>query len=37
MGRFYGIKIQNGYMTIKEVPKLWENSTKKWLKENIIQ
>lgn len=35
MGKFYGLKIKNGDMTIEKVPILWKNSTKKWLKENI--
>lgn len=35
MGRFYGIKIKNNNMTIDDVPILWINSTKKWLKENM--
>ncbi len=34
MGRFYGIKILNGYMTIEDVPKLWRAATEKWLAEN---
>lgn len=34
MGRFYGLKIRDGDMTIKDVPKLWVKVTEKWLKEN---
>ncbi len=34
MGRFYGIKILKGDMTIEDVPKLWRVATEKWLSEN---
>ena len=34
MGRFYGLKVLNGEMTIEEVPKLWKTATEKWLEEN---
>lgn len=34
MGRFYGIKILNGDMTIEEVPKLWKKATRQWLDKN---
>lgn len=34
MGRFYGIKIKNGDITIDAVPKLWRAATEKWLAEN---
>ena len=34
MGRFYGLKIRSGLMSVKEVPKLWRAVTEKWLKEN---
>ncbi len=34
MGRFYGIKIKNGEMTLDEVPKLWQKAVGKWLSEN---
>lgn len=34
MGRFYGLKILNGDMTIDEVPKLWKKSTREWLDKN---
>lgn len=34
MGKFYGLKIKNGDMTIDDVPKLWRKSTEKWLSEN---
>ena len=31
MGRFYGIKIKKGEMTIEEVPKLWKTVTENWI------
>lgn len=31
MGRFYGLKIKNGDMTLEEVPKLWRTATENWL------
>ena len=34
MARFYGTKIKNGEMELKDVPKLWKSATEKWLKEN---
>lgn len=34
MGRFYGLKIKAGEMTLEDVPKLWRNVTETWLKEN---
>lgn len=34
MGRFYGLKIRNKEMALKDVPKLWRAATEKWLKEN---
>lgn len=34
MGRFYGIKIKNGEMTIDEVPKLWRTATENWITNN---
>ena len=34
MGRFYGLKVKSGDMTIEEVPKLWKTMTEKWLKES---
>ncbi len=34
MGRFYGLKIQAGEMTLEDVPKLWRSATEVWLKEN---
>lgn len=36
MGRFYGIKILKGDITIEEVPKLWRTATEKWLAENSL-
>lgn len=34
MGRFYGIKIKNGDMTLDNVPKLWKTTTENWLNKN---
>lgn len=34
MGRFYGIKIKQGKITIDEVPPLWRTLTEKWMNEN---
>lgn len=34
MGRFYGIKIKKGDITIERVPKLWRTSTENWLLAN---
>lgn len=34
MGRYYGLKIRSGEMTLDQVPKLWKTVTEKWLKEN---
>lgn len=34
MGRFYGLKIKNGEITIEQVPKFWKRVTEKWLAEN---
>ena len=34
MGRYYGLKIRSGEMTLEQVPKLWKKVTEKWLKEN---
>lgn len=31
MGAFYGIRIRNRLMTIKEVPQFWRAKTEKWL------
>lgn len=31
MGRFYGLKIKNGDMTLEEVPKLWRTATENWI------
>lgn len=33
MGRFYGLKIQRGEMTMEQVPRLWQAVTQKWLRE----
>ncbi len=34
MRRFYGIKILNGDMEIKDIPPLWKKVTETWLNEN---
>lgn len=34
MGRFYGLKILNGDMTIENVPRLWKKLTQDWLDKN---
>lgn len=34
MGKFYGVKIENGDMKIEDVPKLWRKSTQNWLETN---
>lgn len=34
MGRFYGIKIKNGEMTIEQVSIYWMPRVEKWLSEN---
>ena len=34
MAKFYGLKIKNGYLEIREVPKLWRDATEKWLEDN---
>lgn len=34
MGRFYGIKIKNGEMTIEQVGIYWRSRVEKWLSEN---
>ena len=34
MGRFYGLKIRTGEMSLEDVPKLWKTATEKWLEEN---
>lgn len=34
MGRFYGLKIKGGEMTIEQVPKLWKRVTQEWLDKN---
>ena len=42
MGKFYGVKILSGEINsktgepwkIEDVPKLWQNATRKWLAEN---
>lgn len=34
MGRFYGLMIQAGTMSLEDVPKLWRSATEKWLGEN---
>lgn len=34
MGKFYGLKILSGELTIEDVPKLWRKAVEKWLGEN---
>lgn len=34
MGRFYGIKILEGKMTIDDVPTYWRKATEDWLAEH---
>lgn len=34
MGRFYGLKILNGDMTIEDVPRLWKKVTQDWINKN---
>jgi hypothetical protein len=35
MGKFYGLKIKNGDITVENVPKLWRKAVDQWLSENI--
>lgn len=37
MGKFYGIKILSGSITIEDVPKLWRKTAEKWMIENTAQ
>ena len=34
MGRFYGLKIKIGEITIDDVPRLWKKVTEEWLSKN---
>lgn len=34
MGRFYGLKILNGEISIEDVPRLWKKTTQDWLNKN---
>lgn len=34
MGRFYGMKIKNGEVTLEDVPKWWRAATEKWMEKN---
>lgn len=34
MGRFYGERIRKGEINLDDVPKLWQNATRKWLDKN---
>ena len=34
MGRFYGLMIQAGTMSLEDVPKLWRSAVEAWLEEN---
>lgn len=36
MGRFYGIKILIGSITIDDVPKLWKKAVENWLAANTF-
>ena len=35
MGKFDGLKIKNGDITVENVPKLWRKAVDQWLSENI--
>lgn len=35
MGRFYGLRIRSGIMTLEEVPSYWRAKTEKWLEDNL--
>ncbi len=35
MGKFFGLKIKNGDITVENVPKLWRKAVDQWLSENI--
>lgn len=37
MGRFYGIKILNGCITIDDVPKLWRKAAESWLTDDVSE
>ena len=34
MGRFYGLKITNGEISLEQVPKLWRTATENWILAN---
>lgn len=34
MGKFYGLKIRNGEMTLEQVQAWWRPSVKRWIAEN---
>lgn len=34
MARFYGTKIKNGEIEIKDVPTLWRKLTENWIENN---
>lgn len=34
MGRFYGVRILSGDLTIDDVPRLWRKTTQDWLNKN---
>lgn len=34
MGRFYGLKIRNGVLTLEQVRDYWRPMVEKWLAEN---
>ena len=37
MGRFYGIKILSGSITIDDVPKLWRKEAESWLTDDVSE
>ena len=37
MGRFYGIKILSGSITIDDVPKLWRKAAESWLTDDVSE
>ena len=34
MGKFYGLKIRSGEMTLNDVQSWWRSAVEKWLAEN---
>lgn len=37
MGRFYGVKIKNGDITIESVPKFWRKAVEEWLESDTVK